>query len=196
MPIYEFECKMGHRLEIYMTVEEMEAVKETGIQCTGQPRGYAHLTGDEFGNGRAYKVWSSFNTTQIGKPTIAFVNPQTGEARIAVHPHEQPPAGFVKEEIKGSIERTRFEQTQNAIHAEQDAIYNEQIRQKREEFKSTHIAAIKSHLADDAASSENPAATESLMNAAIERIRKKDPLPKKRKTEFKLDVNHIDKSNL
>jgi ribosomal protein L35 len=44
--------------------------------------------------------------------------------------------------------------------------------------------------------SDNPAETVRLMEAAKKHIANKKPKNRKRKTEFRFDVNHKDKSNL
>lgn len=144
----------------------------------------------------ADKVWSLPANIQIGAPTIAFVNPKTGVAQIATSRYDQPPPGYIKQEIKGSIERTKFENLQSEIHAREDDIYNENIRQKREDARRNLIDDIKANTSSDADKSDNSIATKQLMNKAIEHIRNKPAVPKKRKTEFRFDVNHKDKSNL
>lgn len=153
--------------------------------------GYETLCGKE-----AYKIWSQPANVQLGKPSIVFVNPQTGAAQIATSNYDSPPPGFVKQELKGPIERSRFEQVQGAIASHEDDIFNEDIRQKRDEFKKTHLKLIDQHLQEDAQSSSNPELTVRLMEAAKDRIIKKDLVPKKRKTEFRFDVNHKDSSNI
>lgn len=197
MPIYEFECKMGHRFSKFCSLADWDRLVKEGIPCEGTiGTGFAHIIGDEFGNGRAYLAWSLPAKMQLGKPTIVFINPSTGQAQVAVHEHEQPPPGFIKEELKSSIERSKFENVQNQIAAEEDAIYNENIRQKREEARRSIIDNTIAHASSDASSSDNPSATEALMKSAIEHIRKKPEVRRKRKTEFRLDVNHLDKTNL
>lgn len=188
MPLIEYECPNCFSIieKLYKLVEY--PYPET-IECL-------YCLGDNGGTVLASIIWSKPATNQIGKPTIVFTNPRTGESQIATSQYDSPPPGFVKEELKGSIERSKFEQQQNRINAEQDDIYNETIRQKREEFKKNHIDLINQHMSDDVASSDNPALAEGLMKKAIERIRKKPALKKKRRTEFTFDINHKDKSNL
>lgn len=193
MPIYEFECTKHGVFEKLVPIRLYEQLKEGGITCY-----QSIITKESYTicTEICYMVWSIPATVQIAAPTIAFVNPQTGKAIIATSRHEQPPEGFIKQELKSSIERTKFENVQNAINSQEDAIYNEDIRQKRSEFKKNHIDLIRQNMSRDVADSDNPSATEALMKDAIEHIQKKPLLKKKRKTEFTLSVNHLDKSNL
>lgn len=146
--------------------------------------------------GFMYRIWSRPANIQLGKPTIVFINPQTGVAQVATSEHDSPPPGFIKQELKGPIERSKFEQTQNAINAQEDAIYNENLRINREEARERTLKGIDENIREDAAKSDNPAETVRLMQAAKEYIKKKPTMKKKRQTNFVLDVNHKDKSNL
>lgn len=192
MPIYEFECKAGHKHECFMSYED----SLHQWFCTRKVGWIDELNIAKLCNEPMEKIWSAPARIQIGKPTIVFTNPQTGEARIAVHEHEQAPAGFTRTELKSSIERSAFEHQQNAIAAHQDDVYNEMIVQKREDARRQIIDNAKAHASDDASISDNPSATKSLMDAAIKHVRSKPTQKRKRKTEFRFDVNHLDKSNL
>jgi hypothetical protein len=199
MPLYEFECAMGHRFEKLFPISKLEEVKKNGIPCEGgyqSPQGTAHFVGEEFGNGRAYLVPSRVANIQIGQPTIVFKDPRTGVAQIATSRYDSPPPGFIKEEIRGSIERTKFENEQNKLASFEDEVYNTNREMERELLRKSIIDDTNANASIDAAQSDNPSATEHLMKRAIEHIRNKPKLRKKRKTEFRLDVNHLDKSNL
>lgn len=200
MPIYEYDCPLGHKTAIIVKTYANLRV----IDCPGYSNALFGLDElfekQEALNGRcsekADKSWSRPSNIQIGKPTIVFINPSTGAAQIATSEYEEPPKGFIKEELKGPVERSKFENQQAKLAEMDDLIFNEDIRQKREEFKDNHLKLIDQHLREDAQSSDNPELTVKLMKAAKDRIKKKSALPKKRKTQFRLDVNHIDKSNL
>lgn len=190
MPIYEFECIYGcGKFEKILPKSEAST---RSIRCELPISGLHNIVIAH----SAEKVWSMPANIQIGKPTIVFVNPQTGAAQVATSQYDSPPPGYVKEEIKGSIERSRFEKQQNAINAIEDDIYNESIRQKREEARKHIIDDTMANMEIDAAKTENPEATRQLTKKAIEHIRNKPSLKNKRKTQFVLDVNHLDNSNL
>lgn len=197
MPIYTFECRLHGRFEKILPISKYDEIKKKGIECElAKDTGFAHLTGDGFGNGRAYLVPSLPANIQIGAPTIVFKNPQTGMAQIATSRYDSPPPGFIKEEIKGSIERTKFENEQNKLASFEDDVYNTNREIERELLRKSIIDDANANASIDAANSDNPSATEHLMKKAIEHIRNKPTLRKKRKTEFRLDVNHLDNSNL
>lgn len=197
MPIYTFECKLHGRFEKIFPIRELERLKKEGIECElNKGTGFAHLTGDGFGNGRAYLVPSLPANIQIGQPTIIFKDLRTGKAQVATSKYETPPPGFVKEEIRGSIERTKFENEQNKLASFEDEVYNTNREIERELLRKHIIDDANANMNSDAAKSDNPEATKHLMKKAIEHIQKKPKLRKKRKTEFRLDVNHLDKSNL
>jgi hypothetical protein len=186
MPIYELECaKCGVVEEVYYSSYK-----------TYQEDAEATIDHSQFGascGGYMTMIWSLPANLQIGKPTIVFKDPKTGDAIVAVHPHQPTPEGYIKEEIKGSIERSKFEIQQNKLHHEKDEIYNLTAQMQRDEVRKANHDQVKAELNAIADSSDNPLATKELMKAALNRPARE---LKKRKTEFKLDVNHLDKSNL
>src|SRR5438067_4390815 len=101
--------------------------KERTVEC------YLHNSHLSCFPHHAERVWSAPAKMELSSPTIAFINPQTGKAIVATNRYEKPPDGFIKQELKSSIERSRFEREQNNINAQEDDIYNETIRQKRGE---------------------------------------------------------------
>jgi hypothetical protein len=131
---------------------------------------------------------SSFNTTQIGKPSIVFRNPKTGEIQNASFEHQPVPAGFVKEELRNPAERTKFEKEYNQKMAQQDDIVTEMRRQKMDENQKSRQDKNKANLSKIAARSDNPSATKSLLRSAMTRNRKRERVPKK-KTNVHFDVN-------
>lgn len=181
MPLYEYECELHGRFE---RLRPIEAMNDSAL-CPN----------DDCINS-CEKVWSKPANIQLGKPTIVFTNPSTGLSQIATSEHEQPPAGFVTRELRGPIERTKFEQQENAKASFEDAVYNENLRQGREAARDYLFKDIETNIRNDAEKSDNPAETVRLMEAAKKHIQNKKPKNKKRKTEFRFDVNHKDKSNL
>jgi hypothetical protein len=183
MPIYDYECPI-HGQFWKIQSKEFGAVK------------YSICCPEDDCNAVCDKLPPLTANLQLGKPTIVFTNPQTGLSQIATSEHEQPPAGFVKKELKGPIERSKFEQQENSKASFEDAVYNENLRQGREEARKHIFQDIENNMREDAAASDNPAETVRLMEAAKKHIQNKKPAEKKRRTEFRFDVNHKDKSNL
>lgn len=189
MPLYEYKClKTGELAEVYLPLRDYN---KRFIYCPLHTN--KNNNGEEINWHDAEKVWSLPANIQSGKPTIAFINPKTGEARVAINQYEKPPKGFAKEELKGPIERSRFEQTQNAINAEKDNEYNTKQEVEREIVRTMQHDQVKAEASSIAAQSNNPHVTEQLLKDYLKRSKKQ---LKKRKTEFRLDVNHLDKSNL
>jgi hypothetical protein len=183
MPIYEYDCPEHGQFERLQSIKFAEV--KYSICC---PVEGCNLICDKLAPRTA--------NIQLGKPTIVFTNPQTGLSQIATSEHEQPPAGFIKKELKGPIERSKFEHQENSKASLEDAIYNENIRQGREAAREHLYKDIDKNMREDAATSDNPAETVRLMEAAKKHIANKKPKNRKRKTEFRFDVNHKDKSNL
>lgn len=204
MAIYEFQCEDGHKVEILCKSSSSEVRTFNEIICPGEDNLFISeeelLEKIEIFIDRCLKpaerIWSSFNTCKVGKPTIVFVNPQTGRAQVATSYADQAPPGYVKHELKGLHEREQFERTQNAINKRDDDAYNEARYNERDETRKAIIDNAQSHLSIDAAASDNSNHTELLMKAAIERIRKKPVIRKERKTDFRFDVNYKDASSM
>jgi hypothetical protein len=190
MPIYEYECLDGHINERILTIKEMESKYfQEDLTCCVKINKYGEL--DENGDNCGlllHKVQSTFNTTQVGKPSLIFRNPKTGAIQVSTHEYQVPPSGFVKEELRNPAERTKFEKEYNERMRVQDEIQTEKRRLETSDSQKNRQDDLKSRLSSIAAKSENPSMTESLVKNAMKRNRKKERVPKK-KTNFHFEVN-------
>jgi hypothetical protein len=184
MPIIEYECEMGHRKEeLFLShkniVEEIRC-EECEFLYSNEDEGHVYCP--------MHRIWSKPANIQIGKPSIVFRNPKTGEIQNASYEHQQVPYGFVKEELKSPFERSKFEKEYNQKMAQQDEVQTEIRRQKMADNQKLRQDKNRSNLSKIAAKSDNPSATKSLLKSAIERNRKRERVPKK-KTNFHFEVN-------
>jgi hypothetical protein len=106
MPIYEYECPVGHRFEV-MTRGISHSVSNT-LPCQ-----VAYDTIDENGETNcpliAERVWSKFSTLSDSKSTTYFVNSNTKEVRLAASDNDTNPIGFERKEAKGLGGRLKLE---------------------------------------------------------------------------------------
>jgi hypothetical protein len=187
MPIYEFICADNHKIEKYMTLQELNTIDYRDLICP-------FVIGTRNANFNILcalpleKIHSTFNTTQVGKPSIVFRNRKTGEIQVASSEHEQAPYGFVKEELKTPFERSRFEKEYNKKMSEQDDVQTEMRRQKMADNQKLRQDRNRKNLSKIAGKADNPSAAKSLMRKAMERNRKRERVPKK-KSNFRFEVN-------
>ena len=186
MPIYEFECPLGHRRERIFYVNECP----NSVEChTAIEEVYCSL--------KAERVWSAPANIQIGKPTKVFLNPRTGATQIATSEHEKAPRGFVTRELSGPIERSRFEKEEQRKLDVTNEIVTHQLDAQKEETRKNRQADTLSNLSKLAAESDNPAGAEHLIKKALERTRRKKRITERpRRSEVHLAVNHQDSSNI
>lgn len=173
MPIYEFECPKGHKFEIVRTVAfDFGAT----FKC---------ICG-EIGE----RIWSLPANINIGKPTIIFRNSKNpNDVQVATSSTDKAPIGFLIEELHGPIERSKFERERQKILDVENEIITESVRLRDNETRKNRHAEINanmSNLPDDG--------TRELMKFAMQRTRKKKERTKK--SAVRLDINHIDSSNL
>lgn len=195
MPIYEFSCeKTGQTHEKFMLISEWDTNK---IIC---PIHFAHENvinhyKREFPHLIHYaeKIFSIPAKMELGKPTLVMVNPKTGEKQVMASSRDKPKRGWVVEELKSTTDRTRFENEQNANFAIQDEVYNQNVQASRDAFRKEQNAKNLADMSKICAETDNPSATEALMKAAMNRKPKE---LKKRKSVFRFNVNHNNKSNL
>lgn len=182
MPIYEFECDKGHRTEgLYISLfTKKEMVCQFLINNIPCGR-------------KAEKVWSAPANIQIGKPTRVFENKHTGETMVASSDYDQPPKGCTIRELKGPIERSKFEHEEQIKLNMTNAIVTAQIEEQRAATKKNRHDDINSNLSKLASDSDNPSGAEAMIKSAMKRNRpKKNP----RRSEVHLAVNHSNASNL
>lgn len=173
MPIYEFECPNGHKFEI-VRVSAFDF--GTTFKCT------CGAIGD--------RIWSLPANINIGKPTIIFRNASDPtDVQVASHSEAQVPYGFVKEELHNPIERSKFEKERQKILDAKNELITESVKLRDEATRKARHDDINSRM-----SSLPDDGTRDLMKFAMERSRKKKE--KVKKSNVRLDVNHIDSSNL
>lgn len=184
MPIYEFECPIHGVFEYILPLSRLTEVNN-GAACP------AVILGSEFSRcgELSERLWSIPITHFSGKPTIIFRNSKNPtQVEVATHENDSPPPGFIKEELRGPIQRTRFEREQNKILDVKNQMITESIRlRKSAERKARH----------EDQNSRMPSydiGTQELIKFARERNRKKEPPEKK--SQVRLDVNHLNSSNL
>lgn len=183
MPIYEFECPIHGRFELIVSLQRYDMVRD-GSECAIDA---ACLK-------RCEKVPSLPVYPSHGKPTIVFRNNKTGEVEVATYEHQQAPDGFIKEELKTPLERSRFEKEQTQNQRIEDEYKTEERRYAVDFARKKRHDDLNAKMSSITSKADNPAAAESLLKAAMERTRKKK-VPEKR-SEMRLDVNHQNKSNL
>jgi|SRR5215831_14574004 len=177
MPIREYLCKNGHLTEQIMLLSNNPSF----IDCPSCDT-------------IAEKIWSSPANIQIAKPTRIFVNPKTGETIMALTQYQRAPAGFVDKELKGPIERSKFEK---AEQVKTDIINQAMTLERQEKLDATtnlRHKELEASMSKICAESDNPAATERILRKAMNRSKQKRIKP--RKSNVQLAVNHQDKSNL
>ena len=119
MPIYEFQCPMdNHVFEKIMPLNLSEVKK---VRCDAHSMCWAE------------KIYSLSLTKFEAAPTIIFVNPRTGEKEVAVSSTQQPPAGYVRHELRGPIERSKFEKEETQRKYVEDELTTEYLKHGREQ---------------------------------------------------------------
>jgi len=174
MPIYEYQCPVHgifDRLRL-ITENTTKSICLLDEDCTKL----------------CEKIWSKPANINIGKPTIVFHNKLTGETETAVNDFDQPPFGYVREELKNSIERSKFEKEESFRKNVENEVISEQTYLNREAITKERQANIRAKMGS------YDHQTQALLNAAMERTRNRKFKPKK--TEVRFDVNHRDQSNM
>lgn len=184
MPIYEFECKNGHRFEKLFSINDCPK----NLLCEYCPRVPGIISRGSVPS-LAEKVFSAPANINIGKPTIIFKNPRTGEVEVAASDYDTPRPGFVKEELKNPIERSKFERTVQARQDLANEIITEKLKQDHSETRKNRHADIESRMS----SFPNDGTREFLRKAMNRKSKRKFP---EKKSQVKLTVNHTDSSNL
>ena len=189
MPLYEFECSVHGRFEQYFPLSEFDNIKD-GIICVKTE----DIKNDDICGRNAEKVWSQVNYPSHGKPTVVFKNPKTGETEVALYEHQKAPNGFIREELKTPYERSKFEKEETQKQAIEDEYRTEERRFAVDHVRKQRHDDLKAKMSSITSKADNPTVAEDLLKKAMERTKNKK-VPAKR-TSVKLDVNHIDGSNL
>lgn len=155
----------------------------------------------------AEKVWSIPVTRFQAAPTIVFVNPKTGEKEVATSSTQQPPKGYVRHELRGPIERSKFEKEETLRKHVEDELLSEKLKQGREQTARNIHDDINARMNSvtnkvynpDTKQEENVAwdpITKAMLKKSMAHTRKKHASIKPKRTNVRLDVNHLDSSNL
>jgi hypothetical protein len=198
MPIYEYECeKTGEVFELIWKSWKGYALQQK-VAC--QLHNDIHA---------AEKIWSlpGNKNLQCAEPTIVFKNPRTGEMQVATHKNDQPPIGFEKVELRGPIERSRFEKEASERKHVEDELTTEKLKQGREQTAKNIHDDIKARMNSQTNKIYNPETkqeenvtwderTKGLMKLSMQHTRKKHEKIKPKRTNVRLEINHTDSSNL
>lgn len=177
MPIYEFQCTETNEVaEVFMSLLQWRVQK---MPCPIHKR-QTHF---------AHKIFSVPANINIGKPTIVFRNPKTGDCEVAVCDQDEPRPGFIREKLKNPFERSKFEKQAQAFADEKNAILTEKLKQDHAETRKNRHADIESRMS----SFPNDGTREFLRKAMQRKSKRKFP---EKKSVVKLTVNHTDSSNL
>lgn len=204
MPIFEFECTIHGRFEKILSFEDSEKI----ICC--EKIVFRRTLGSGL-NRKCYepcqKVWSLPVVKFAAPPTIIFKNPRTGELQVATHANDQPPKGFVREELRGPIERSKFEKEASQRKYVEDELLSEHLKQGREQTTKNIHDDIKARMNAVTNKVYNPETkqdenvewdetTKAMLKKSMAHSRKKHERIKSKRTNVRLDVNHLDSSNL
>lgn len=184
MPIYEFECPIHGVFEYILPLSKLDEINK-GCACPEV------VLNSEFGRcgELSERIWSIPIVRFEGKPTIIFRNAQNPtQVQVATHENDTPPEGYIEEELRGPIERTKFENEQNKIKDVENQMITESIRLRKDQERKAR------HADQDATMSNHDTGTQELLKFVRERNRKKEPPAKK--SQVRLDINHLDSSNL
>lgn len=211
MPIYEYSClKTGEVKEVILPLSEYDrryiiCPIHFPILLDGDPEFALKLSIGKVHD--AKKIWSLTGDIQIAPSSRVFVNPMTGESQIAVTKYDQAPQGFKEIELKGPIERSKFEkhdtEVQNVIN-EFDQMRMDDRRQHHQKMRHDDINAKMNSLQTETYEHEDGRIEE--VKHFLEPIHKKmlkesmkhsrgKRVPKKI-TERRFAVNHMSASNL
>lgn len=205
MPIYEFECPIHGKFEQIWSLSAFEEIKD-GVMCGRLLE--IDKDGEQLYCGEvAEKIWSVAVTRFEAPPTIVFKNPRTGEFEIATHATQSAPAGYIREELHGPIERSRFEKYASERRYVEDELTTEKLKQGREQTTKNLHEDIKARMNATTNKVFNPETkqeenivwdeqTKALMKKSMEHTRKRHERIKPKRRNVRLDVNHLDNSNL
>lgn len=210
MPIYEFECEFtGDIKEVILPLSEADNDRMfCPIHCRPYVEEYKEKfvtnMGRRFPLHSAVKIWSLPARTDLGAPTRVFINNRTGEIFTPISKSDQAPIGYHEEQLKDSIQRSKFEKEyQRKLDATNEIVTHELESQK---------AAITKRRHDDINSRMNAVQRETdpvtgkeveytldhrdkeVLKKAMNRTKKKKFRP--RTSDFKFAVNHNNRNNL
>ena len=194
MPIREFECP------VHGVFERIFLTSNSDFITTSICR---NLNCDEICD----RIWSLPVVKFDAPPTVVFRNTKTGELQVATHNNQPPPPNCIREELRGPIERSRFEKEATQRKNVENELITEQLKQGREQTAKNIHDDIKARMNSTTNKVYNPetkqeeniswdAETKGLLKRSMEHTRKKHSKIKPKKTNNYLAVNHIDSSNM
>jgi hypothetical protein len=210
MPLYEFECPAGHITEKIFSIKDCPNI----IDCSYKvDRKIQSVSGTNKSIVMdcllpAEKIWSIPGNIQLGEPTKVFVNNKTGDVFTPATKSDRPPKGYHEKELKGPIERTKFEKEQqhrvngrNQFMSHHLDLLKSEARKNRQDDTKARMNAIQREEVVNPQSGKTETIEYSLdhkekalLKKAMERSAKK-PM-KEKKSEVKLAVNHSNTSNM
>jgi hypothetical protein len=195
MPIYQFACNINGEIAELILPVSMADIRE--ISCPIHAADF-HLGGSVEYQHKAEKIWSAPALTSglsTNTPTVIFRNPNNpSDIRVAVHKGQETPHGFVKEELKTTMERSRVEKELRTIQEAQNDFDTAKREFAVDYVRKERHADLNAKMNSLVKDSENPEQAKALLKAGMNRNNKKR-VPKK-KTEFHFAVNHSDRNNL
>lgn len=192
MPIYEFECRDGHKNERIFSVLKCPSyiICEAIVKRNDWAGDFSERITLQLPCGnRAGKIFSVPARISYGKPTIVFENDKTGEVEVAACDNDEPRPGFTKKELSNPFERSAFEKRAQKYTDEKNAILTEKLKQDHSETRKNRHAEINAKMS----SIPNDGTREFLKKAMERKSRRKFP---EKKSDVKLTINHTDASNL
>jgi hypothetical protein len=196
MPIYEFECPLDkRRFEVILGIDMADKKK---FICTCDSP-ILHM---------AERIWSLPGNVQLGEATKIFVNNQTGDVFTPVSRFDKPPKGYHAKELKGPIERTKFEKEQQHrvdgrnqfISHHLDSLKSE-ARKNRQDDTKARLNSVQREVLPNPQTGKDEVVEYSLdhkekalLKNAMERSNRKKR--KEKKSDVLLAINHQDSSNV
>lgn len=196
MPIYEFECSEGHKIEKIFNISECP----DKIPCEDCSM---------FGGSMEFmeKVWSVPGNIQIGQPTKMFINTRTGEPFAPMSRYDKPPSGYKEIELRNPIERAKFEKEQqrrtdasNQFTSHMlDSLKSEARKNRHDNLNSRMNAIQREEFVDKDGKTQVQEFTldhkdKELVKKAMERSKKRSR--REKKSNVMIAANHYDKNNL
>lgn len=207
MPIYEFECSEGHRVERILSIERMQRAKhKQDLFCDFIYDSPACLKGEQCGL-ILNLVWSlpaKMGTPDDSRSNFTYYENEKGQVEFTSTPHQYHPKGFVKKEARNHIERLRIEEKIRKQDNErlerqrenQDIIRGYSVSERHAELRNAINQGVIVETADDGTKTtiRLDEVSKSLIKKGMKRTNEVGV--KKQKSDFHFEVNHDNKSTI
>lgn len=206
MPIYEFVCPIHGKFErIFPLSQYKEIVNGTLCKAiVSTHKDWKRLTGSYLLCGEiAEKIPSIPGNIQLAPASRIFFNTKTGESYTAAS-NEKVPYGCIEKELKGPLERSKYEKRMERYNAAKDEVdtLNAQFRRdqhqkQRHDNLKANMNALQTEIHPDTGEKIQhylEPKHKKMLKDAMERSKKR-VIPKK-VTEGRFAINHTDRSNL